>query len=135
MSEPIEHDKNATIKAIKSALQRRSGKAWSVTGGRGTAWGWIRITAPPARCTAGHDLPAGQSDWPENYVRNETKYPQGGAGVMTMADKIELGKLLGLDKPVHDQGESVGASTAYYREYLARARGETLVEIAQPYWD
>ncbi len=129
------NDRNDTIKRIKTALQRRSGKQWSVTGGRGTAWGWIRITAPPARCTAGHDLPAGLSDWPENYVRNENKYPQGGAGVMTITDKIALGELLGLDKPAHDQGESVGSSSEYYREYIDRAEGRTPAAIAQPYWD
>lgn len=133
MSEPIEHDRNATIKAIKAALQKRSGKAWSVTGGRGTAWGWITIDAPPKRKTAGYDLKPDCPDIPENYVRNDSKYPDGG-GYMTSADKEELRQLLGLER-MHDQGESVGASTDYYREYLARARGETPAEIAQPYWD
>ncbi len=52
-----------------------------------------------------------------------------------MADKIELGELLGLDKPAHDQGESVGAQGDYYREYLDRAEGRTPSVIAQPYWD
>lgn len=44
-------DRNETIKAIKTALQKCSGKTWSVTGGRGTAWGWLTIDAPPARRT------------------------------------------------------------------------------------
>lgn len=43
--------RDETIKAIKAALKKRSGKDWSVTGGRGTAWGWIAITAPPKRRT------------------------------------------------------------------------------------
>lgn len=47
----IDTDRNAVIARIKSALQRRSGKSWSVTGGRGTAWGWITIDAPPTRRT------------------------------------------------------------------------------------
>jgi hypothetical protein len=49
-------DRDETIKQIKTALQRRSGKTWSVTGGRGTDWGWITITAPPKRCTANATL-------------------------------------------------------------------------------
>jgi hypothetical protein len=44
-------DRDETIKAIRTALKRRSGKTWSVTGGRGTAGGWINISAPPRRCT------------------------------------------------------------------------------------
>jgi len=129
----IEGDRNATIKAIKQALQRRSGKTWSVTGGRGTAWGWIEITAPPARRTAGYDLKPDCPDIPENYVRNDNKYPEGGS-YMTQADKDELKTLLGLDR-MHDQGESIAASGDYRREYLARAHGETPAVIAQPYWD
>ena len=42
-------DRNETIKRIRTALRKRSGKAWSVKGGRGTAWGWIQIDAPPSR--------------------------------------------------------------------------------------
>ena len=102
-------DRNETIKSIRTALKNRSGKMWSVTGGRGTAWGWIRISAPPARL-------------------NEF-------GSMTDDDRAELGRLLGLDGPAHHQGESVAASSAYYREYVQRANGEQPTEIAKPYWD
>lgn len=38
-------DVNEACKRIKSALKARSGKSWSVTHGRGTAYGWIRIRA------------------------------------------------------------------------------------------
>lgn len=37
-----------TIKRIRTALRARSGKTWSVRGGAGTAYGWIRITRRPA---------------------------------------------------------------------------------------
>jgi hypothetical protein len=127
------NDRDTTIKAIKTALQRRSGKAWSVTGGRGTAWGWITINAPPKRKTAGYELTPGCADIPENYARIDDKYPEGG-GYMTLADKEELRDLLGLER-MHDQGESVAASGDYYREYIARAEGKTPAVIAQPYWD
>ena len=37
-------DRDEAIKAIRTALKRRTGKTWSVKGGRGTAWGWLTIT-------------------------------------------------------------------------------------------
>lgn len=99
--------RDETIQILKAALKARSGKAWSVTGGRGTAYGWIRISAPPAR--------------------------RGEFGYLSEADRAELGALLSMD--VHHQGVSIAASSAYYREYIQRAQGETPTEIAQPYWD
>src|SRR5919106_1076456 len=50
--EPQMTDRDEAIRQIRAALRRRSGRAWSVTGGRGTAWGWITITAPRARRAA-----------------------------------------------------------------------------------
>lgn len=44
-------DRDDAIQQIKTALKKRSGKTWSVTGGRGTAWGWITVNAPPRRRT------------------------------------------------------------------------------------
>lgn len=101
-------DRDVAIAEIRAALRRRSGKAWSVTGGRGTAWGWITITVPPAqreRC-----------------------------GVMPVAAQAELAALMGVDH-VHCQGLQVAASSAHRREFVARARGEEPPAIAQPYWD
>lgn len=100
-------DRATTIKRIRTALQKRSGKAWSVTGGTGTAWGWITISAPPRRRVNGS---------------------------MTEADAAELGKLLGKDA-VHHQGESVPASDTYYAEYVARAEGRTPNVYGTQYWD
>lgn len=107
MISDIANDRNKTIAAIKQALKARSGRAWSVTGGRGTAYGWIRINALPSRC--------------------------GEFGQMTDADRAELSALLGT--PVTLQGESIPASSAYRREYLARAHGQTPTECGTPYWD
>ena len=61
-------NRNETIQQIRNALKTRSGKPWSVTGGRGTAWGWITVSSPPRRC--------------------------GEFGRMTDADRAELGELL-----------------------------------------
>lgn len=108
---PVEDytDRNTAIKAIRKALKERSGKAWSVTGDRGTAWGWINITAPPKR-------------------RQEYGY-------MTDEDCAELGQLLGLGKPAHPQGVSVAAGVDYRREYVARAQGREPEAFGTPYWD
>ena len=42
-------DRNEVIAELKKLLKARTGRTWSVTGGRGTSWGWITITAPPKR--------------------------------------------------------------------------------------
>jgi hypothetical protein len=44
-------DRDVAIRLIRTALRKRSGKDWSVTGGKGTAWGWLTIDAPPRRRT------------------------------------------------------------------------------------
>jgi hypothetical protein len=103
---PLERDE--AIKRIKTALRNRSGKTWSVTGGRGTAWGWIHISAPPKRLV--------------------------GHGYMTEADAAELGKLLGTDS-AHSQGVSIAADGHYRHEYVARAEGREPTVIGVPYWD
>ena len=41
--------RDTTIAALRAVLKVRTGRAWSVTGGRGTSWGWITVDAPPAR--------------------------------------------------------------------------------------
>ena len=139
-------DRDQTIVAIRTALKKRSGKQWSVKGGRGTASGWITISAPPKRlgcqvphdddyatriCNACHarlvddDAPIGCSAH-ECTDRCYLAY-------MTPADRAELGELLG--KTIHMQGESIPASSDYYNEYAARAAGLEPVVIGSPYWD
>lgn len=114
-------DRATAIATIKADLKRRSGKAWSVTGGKGTAYGWIKIDAPPKRRIY---------SWDGTTIVSPTP----GSGQMSLADRTELGKLLGLDF-VHPQGVSIAASGAYRTEYMERAAGQVPTEIAQPYWD
>ena len=111
-------DRDEAISRIRKALKARSGKSWSVTGGRGTAWGWIKISAPPARRTASFDGAETVSEF----------------GCMTLADRAELATLLGLER-THPQGESIPASTAYRTEYVDRAEGRPPSTIGTPYWD
>lgn len=89
-------DRNEAIARIKKALKARSGKSWSVTGGRGTAWGWIDINVPPAR-------------------RRD--------GGMTEEARLELQELLGLPawRAVHFQSESVSPEQREW--YVLRAEG------------
>lgn len=100
-------DRDEAIATIRAELRRRSGRTWSVTGGRGTSWGWLTITAPPARRER---------------------------GVMTDADAAELGTLLALGHSAHGQGVLVPASSAHRREYVERAAGRPAVETPA-YWD
>lgn len=101
-------DTNDVCKRIKKALKERSGRSWSVTHGRGTAYGWITIEAPPAR-------------------RVNTWY--------TSEEDIELLKnLLGSDK-VYKQGVNIPSSCDYYKEYIDRAEGRKPATCGTPYWD
>jgi hypothetical protein len=105
---PAAEDRNATIAAIRDALRRRTGRPWSVTGGRGTAWGWIRISSPPARRV--------------------------GYGYLSDEDSATLAAALGLER-VHMQGENIPASYAYRAEYIDRAEGRAPSTFGAPYWD
>ena len=100
-------DLDTTIARIRTALRKRSGKAWSVRRGEGTAYGWITIEAPPSR----------QVD-----------------GANTTEELAELAALLGLET-VHHQGESIPSGGAYRAEYIDRAEGRTPSVIGQQYWD
>ena len=125
-------DRNTTITRIRDALRRRSGKAWSVTGGSGTAWGWITVDAPPARRTAHWVQRPGTDGNPGDYDNVDTGVKE--YGHITPAEAAELAKLLGLDS-IHHQGVSIAASSDHYREYVERAEGRSPSVIARPYWD
>jgi hypothetical protein len=106
---PSSLDRDQAIRLIKDHLRRRSGKTWSVRGGRGTSWGWIEIKVPP-----------------REMVRGE----------IPVARREELGRLLGLGPDgVASQGVSIPASSAYRREYVDRAMGKTPTVRGTPYWD
>jgi len=125
-------DRNDTIKEIKRALKKRSGKPWSVTGGRGTAWGWITIDAPPKRRTEHAVKKDGRlTDRPEDYEYRDTGET---GGHMTLADREELAKLLGLES-VHFQGVSIPASGDYWQEHVDRSHGKHPAKVGVPYWD
>lgn len=101
--------RDEAIAAMREALRQRSGKAWSVKGGRGATWGWIDIVSPPRRLVDGY---------------------------MSDAERAELCALLNLQgSMVATQGVSIPAGSDYYAEYVARCRGETPKLFGKPYWD
>ena len=91
----LREGRTAVTKKMRQLLRQRSGKTWSVTGGRGTGWGWLDISAPPSRL--------------EGYR-------------MIEADRIELAELLGKDRMIHCQGESVSPDNWW--PYLLACRGD-----------
>ena len=97
------------IAAIRAGLKARSAKSWSVSGGRGPAWGWLTIRSPKAR-TTDH-------------------------GYMSDAERTELANLLGLSNPVHPQGVHISDGRNAYREYLERSAGLVPTVHEEIYWD
>lgn len=102
--------RNEAAKAMRQMLRKRSGKAWSVKGGRGTASGWLTISAPPSRCV--------------------------GYGYMTPEDCRELAELLGKANPIHDQGVTFPYDERWH--YLKAARGDFPSRLHEwepdPFW-
>lgn len=98
--------RDTAIAQIKAALEERSSLRWSVTGGRGTAWGWITVKAQSAK----HE--------------------------QTQAEAEELARLFGLTSwGMCHQHLSIPASDAHRREYVDRAEGVTPCVTGEQYWD
>jgi hypothetical protein len=104
-------DRGPVVKFIRAALRARSGKAWSVTGGTGTAYGWLSINVPPQQ--------------------------RGGLDGMPPDVAAELAELLGFHHAytVSPQGVNIPDGRDYYREYCYRAVGLTPPVVGRPYWD
>lgn len=144
-------DTAAVAKRIKAALRARSGKDWSVTKGKGTAGGWIKIDAPKARlsCDMWHVWPLGGPDACRDCDLSHNDASQWGRprvceahvctdgcwqNCISPADREELAALLGKDQ-VHPQGESIPSGSDYYVEYIDRAEGRTPRRYGVQYWD
>jgi hypothetical protein len=127
------NDRDFAAKVIRDNLKKRSGKPWSVTVGRGTAWGWLHLDAPNRRRTwhwrlKSPDMP----DYPENYEEYDTGQPGGHMGPI---ERAELAGLLGLERLDSYQGISIPGASDYYDEYMDRAQGRTPEREGKPYWD
>jgi hypothetical protein len=105
--------RDETIKEIRAALKRRTGKLFSVTGGKkGTAWGWIRIDAPPKI----RDTDEG------NNWRKELH------AALNLGDRFttDSGHAYSIDIP---------AAYDFRQEYIDRANGRPPSVIGKHYWD
>jgi len=119
MSEHL--DRNEVVKRIKAALRRKTGKTWSVTGGRGTGWGWITVQAPKSRRISVRDNPAYVDPWetPGELRYFEYIRENGDNYFTSRAACAELALAFGLDKPVHYQGLSISPEKwGYYLELV-----------------
>lgn len=126
------NDRDFAVKVIRDNLKKRSGKSWSVTVGRGTAWGWLHVDAPNARRTWRWRLKPGMPDQPENYQEFDSGQPGGHSGP---AERAELATLLGLERLDSYQGVSIPGGSDYYDEYMDRAQGRVPERVGKPYWD
>ena len=103
-------DRNEAIVRIRKALKTRTGKSWSVTGDRGTAWGWISVEAPPKRRVNHLPNPAYDTHWttPEEAPWFDVEPKGGNPGWYTSIEECkELASAFGLDRPVHCQVLSI----------------------------
>lgn len=99
--------RNETIAAIKASLKAR-GLRYSVTGGRGTAWGWIGVDLMPAQF--------------KTLSNEEIKEA-----------RRSMHKAFGLEGCGSEI--SIPSGSDYYREYMDRAAGREPSEKGKPYWD
>jgi len=113
-------NRDETIERIRAALKKKTGKTWSVSGGRGTSWGWITVQAPPKRRVF-HDPNPKWEVW--DLKCEEPRYferlpKEGETGWYTSdAERQEIASAFGLDSPVHFQGLMV--SPEKYEFYVA----------------
>lgn len=108
----VDRDVDAACKVLRKLLRERTGRDWSVTRGRGTAYCWIRIHAPPKR---------------------RCKF-----GYLSIEDQILLSAALGGDRSVSEQGESIRTERGVRGSYVFRIAGVEVPndwQISSPSWD
>lgn len=96
----LEH--NEVTKRIKAALKRKTGKTWSVTGGRGTGWDWITVQAPKSRRISCRENPDYVDPWetPNEQRYFEYRRKDGKNRFTSREDCEELALAFGFRKPV-----------------------------------
>ena len=115
-------DRSEACKRIRVALKRKTGKTWSVTGGRGTAWGWLTVAAPPKRRVCHAQNPRWEA-W--DMTSQEPSYferqPEEGetAYYTSDADARLITKAFKLNRKVHFQGLQI--SPDEWEFYVQRA--------------
>ena len=117
-------DRAEACKRIRAAMKRKTGKTWSVRGGRGTGWGWITVGAPPKRRIC-HDPNPEWKCWDitntvSPYFERQPK--DGERGRYTSdAERAEIAGAFGLTHPAHMQGLSISPDEREYYVLQAEA--------------
>lgn len=116
-------ERKEATKRIRQALRKRTGQTWSVTGDRGTAWGWLRIEAAKSRRVCHDDNPEydryalyqSELPWTERKPgKGETAYDT------SQQDRETLAKTLGISMNLSScQGVSI--SPDQWQWYINRA--------------
>jgi hypothetical protein len=112
VAKEVDRDVDAACKVLRKLLRERTGRDWSVTRGRGTAYSWIRIHSPPKR---------------------RCKF-----GFLSIEDQILLTAALGSRPRVHEQGESIRTECGVRGSYVFRIAGVGVPEdwhVTEPGWD
>ena len=137
----IANDRSATIREIRDALRRRTGRSWSVTGGRGTGAAWLHIDAPPARreCDSHGFRVLSGKDYRSRFWRGPASAVEpeesGTFGYTCADDRRVLGEALGLGRPTHAQGQQVPPGPGCREEYIDRANGRKPSRGCTRDWD
>lgn len=118
-------DRPEAIKRIKKALKEITGRTWSVTGGRGTAWGWLTIAAPPRR-RIGHTPNPKWKHWEPGtkepaYFENPDA-PKGERWYTSGDDGQTLGDIFDKSHGHWHQGISVSPDSREYYVLLAEEK-------------
>lgn len=114
MAVKAESDPREATKIFRTLLKARTGRDWSATIGRGTAWSWTKISAPKARMV--------------DYS-------------MSIEDTLLLSAALGTLRRgdlVSHQGESIRPCSGVRGSYVFRLAGYAVPadwRIAEPGWD
>lgn len=122
-------DTDETIKRLRVALKKATGRAWSVTRGRGTAYSWITIDAPKNRRvyrfheTVDRDA-CGMPKFVDVY---DPAYEWGHMGI---EDRQLLAGVLGLDRDIHHQGILIAPERETRWRYVSAA--EEAARLSKP---
>jgi len=129
------HGRDEVIARIRKALNERSDRNWSVTGGRGTSHGWLHIDAPPKRRTFDHRQTGELGG--DGLPVYELNHVEENGYLMGPEDRAELARLLGFpdESSIPHQGVKVPAGHDFYAEFIDRAEGRTPSVIGKAYWD
>jgi len=97
---PTKNDRDLAIERIRLAMKRRTGRAWSVRGGRGTVWGWITISAPPARVADGKHTEEDARTLAEIFGQPASHFRYANGCIVSPQERREIVRLVSYGAPL-----------------------------------